>query len=115
MVLQMHLVSRRRRADLATLVLSLILISFQNSKIALQEYMVLLRSIVDNPIFSAEEREILVTGLDDSEELLGGEGNESKTLDSDCESQLDLLRIICDPYITRHRESMEIKVSIHGS
>ena len=76
--------------------------------------MALVRSIVDNPIFSAEEREILVTGLEDSEELLGGEGNETETLDSDCESQLDLLRVIYDPYVTRYRESMEVKVSIHG-
>jgi len=74
----------------------------------------LVRGIVDNPIFLAEEREMLVTALDDSEEMLNGEGNETEMLDSDCESQLDLLRIVCDLSIARHRESMEIKVSIRG-
>ena len=73
----------------------------------------LLWNMIDNPIFSAEEREILVTGLDDSKELLSREGDE--TLDSDCKSQLDLLCVICDPYIARHRESMEVKVLFHGS
>ena len=92
--------------------LSLIFISsfsIQKSKIVLQEYVDLLRSIVDNPIFSEEEREMVSIGLRDSEELLDGEENEM--LDSVCESQLDLLRGICDPYIVRHRETMEAEVN----
>ena len=77
--------------------------------------MALVRSIVDNPIFSAEEREMLVTGLEDSEELLSVEGKKPQTLDSDCESQLNLLRVICDHCVARYRDSMEAKVSsIHG-
>lgn len=94
-------------------VLSLIFIpsfSIQKSKVVLQEYVDLLRSMVDNPIFSEEEREVVSVGLGDSEELLGGE--ETEMLDLACESQLDLLRGICDPYIARHRKTMEAKVRL---
>jgi len=66
------------------------------------------RNMARDPIFSAEEREILTIALEDTEEWLSGEGNE--ILKSDCESQLDLLHVVCDPYITRHREAIEAKV-----
>ena len=63
--------------------------------------------MVDNPIFSEEEIEIISIGLRDSKEFLGGE--EHEILDSACESQLNLLRAICDPYIARHKMAMEAK------